>query len=74
MFRVVIHLDTTKTVDGQPDPAYVREYGWAPTPDGMTQTAYVTQLKAETKLLAAAALAATTEGEGTALPGEGTEL
>jgi hypothetical protein len=73
-YRVVVHLDASKTLDGAPDPAWCRQYDWGPTPAGMTQANYVAQLKQETKLLCALELAKMVDDEGTALGGEGTPL
>ena len=70
-FRLVIHLDETKLLDGSPDPAYVRRFEWAPKPDGITQAEYVAmQLREATALIAAEA----TAGEGTKLLTEGTTV
>lgn len=75
-FRVVVHLDDSKLVEGEPDTAWCRRFDWPPKPDGVTQATYVTQLKEETKLLCELELAKmnATEDEGTALPGEGNPL
>lgn len=57
-----VWLDTTKSVDGSPDPAYVRNYDWAPVPTDWTggATAYQQMTLDEVKLLAAADLDAIT--------------
>lgn len=72
MFFVRVKLD-----DADPD-SPVREFTWSATPAGMTQAAWLTQIKAETKLLCLQELAeraaAADVTVGVALPGEGSAL
>lgn len=76
-FYLAVHLDETKLLDGQPDPAWVREFEWAPKPDGTTQADYVAMQKRETKLLCQLALTEmnASASAGTAVTGsEGSTL
>jgi hypothetical protein len=49
-YRLLVWLDESKTVEGAPDPAYVRKFDWAPKPSGVTAADYVAMQKRETKL------------------------
>ncbi len=76
--RLVVHIDTSKLVDGEPDPQYVRRFTWGydSTKDG-PKAAFITRCKAEAKLLCQVALdrmapEAPTDGE--AVAGEGAGL
>jgi hypothetical protein len=73
-YRLLIWLDETKTVEGAPDPAFVRRFDWAPKPATVSATDYVAMQKRETKLLCEAELAARDSGQGTAVAGEGDTL
>ncbi len=67
-----IHLDTTKLIDGNPDPEWVAEYVWGLTPpQGVTVAAYRATVVAEAKALAALELAKRVPPAGTALADEG---
>jgi hypothetical protein len=67
-YRFRVHLDTTKLIDGEPDPAYVRDYEWTRT--GMT----LVRIKDELRLRAQADLDAIAPPEGTPVSGEGGTL
>lgn len=72
-YHFQIWLDTTKSVNGNPDNNYVVDYYWTLTPpQGVAVTAYETQIQSEAKLLAQAALQAKTGISGTALGSQGT--
>jgi hypothetical protein len=75
-YRLLVWLDETKLVDGEPDPAYVRRFDWAPKPANVSAADYVTMQKRETKLLCEAELAerAAQDNQGTAVGGEGEPL
>lgn len=69
-YLIRVHLDPTKTVNGQPDPAYIEEFTWGKEPpEGLTKQAYLAMIRRETKLLCEARLA-----QRTARPSEGTRL
>jgi hypothetical protein len=75
-YRLLIWLDESKTVEGEPDPNYVRRFDWASKPAGVLVADYVAMQKRETKLLCEAELAelAAQDNQGTAVGGEGEPL
>ena len=71
-YRIVVHLDTSKTDgSGNPDPDYVVELRWPGRPDGMTHAAYLQQERPHIREHCQAVLAFRVATEGNALPGEG---
>lgn len=66
-YRLVVHLDDTKLIEGNPDPVYVREFRWG-------KDMPLARVKAETKLLAQLELAKMTPSGGSVLAGEGADL
>lgn len=73
MFLAVVWIDDTKSVDGKPDPSYLRPFIYGPVQQGTTKANYLTGLKQETKRLVQAELANLND-EGTPLAGEGANL
>jgi hypothetical protein len=62
---VRVWIDERKRIDGEPDPAYVREWTWGPPPDEFdgTDGDYETMILSEVKGLAQAELNATRTSE-----------
>ena len=72
----VVHLDTTKTQDGQPDPAWVMRFRFPlPVPQEFTAAQYRAWIKDEIRQTINQELdRRRADSEGTALPDEGTDL
>ncbi len=71
---LTVHLDETKTVEGAPDPDWVRTFTWPVTPpSGVTAANYLAAIKQEARLLCQQDLDARQE-QSTSLPGEGQTL
>lgn len=74
-YRILVHLDTTQTLeDGTPNPRYLYELRWPPKPDGITHAAYLQQERPAIRAECVAALQQLTATEGAPLPGEGDTL
>lgn len=73
-YRLLVWLDETKELDGEPDPAYVRRFDYAPKPQGITQADYVAMQRRETKLLLEHEAAVADTSAGTSMQGEGDPL
>ena len=57
-YHYQVWLDTTQSIDGKPDPAYVQSWNWSPAPKDWAggETAYQQMTLTEVKLLAQDAL------------------
>lgn len=77
-FIINVHLDTSKMIDGQPDPSYVRDYQYSNKPPiGQTRPQYLTSIRNEIRLLAVSELTRMNPpvDNDVPIPGfEGTEL
>jgi hypothetical protein len=73
-YRLLVWVDESKTVEGAPDPNFVRRFDWAPKPTGVSVADYVAMQKRETKLLCEAELAAQQGGQGTTVGTDGEPL
>lgn len=73
-YRIVVHLDTARMVDGEPDPRYVYRLEWPARPEGMTHAAYLQQERPAIRAHCQTVLALIDATEGAALPGEGEDL